>query len=313
MQKLKAILTLIRFPNLVFIFLTQIIAYYFIICPAVAKSSALPTLNFQSSTLLFISTVLIAAAGYIINDYFDLNIDQINKPDKVVVNHGVSRRWAIFWHMLLSLLGFFFTVLALSPFQFWYLVLANLLCIVMLWLYSTNFKRQLLIGNVVISLLTSWVILIIYFSKTPITFESVTSSDGADIRLFRLTMLFAAFAFVISLVREVLKDMEDRIGDQQYGCRTMPIVWGLQASRVFIYVWLIVLAGTLILLQFYVIAYGWWLSITYCLLLIVIPLLLVLRKLASAQTQHDFHSLSNRIKWIMLTGILSMLFFAYYF
>ncbi|MCA6479747.1 MAG: UbiA family prenyltransferase, partial [Chitinophagaceae bacterium] len=109
------------------------------------------------------------------------------------------------------------------------------------------------------------------------------------------------------------KDMEDRIGDQQYGCRTMPIVWGLQASRVFIYVWLIVLAGTLILLQFYVIAYGWWLSITYCLLLIVIPLLLVLRKLASAQTQHDFHSLSNRVKWIMLTGILSMLFFAYYF
>ncbi len=257
--------------------------------------------------------MLIAAAGYIINDYFDLNIDQINKPDKVVVNHGVSRRWAIFWHMLLSLLGFFFTVLALSPFQFWYLVLANLLCIVMLWLYSTNFKRQLLIGNVVLSLLTSWVILIIYFSKTPITFESVTSTDGADIRLFRLTMLFAAFAFVISLVREVLKDMEDRIGDQQYGCRTMPIIWGLQASRVFIYVWLIVLAGTLILLQFYVIAYGWWLSITYCLLLIVIPLLLVLRKLASAQTQHDFHSLSNRIKWIMLTGILSMLFFAYYF
>jgi 4-hydroxybenzoate polyprenyltransferase len=126
-------------------------------------------------------------------------------------------------------------------------------------------------------------------------------------------MLFAAFAFVISLVREVLKDMEDRIGDQQYGCRTMPIVWGLQASRVFIYVWLIVLAGTLILLQFYVIAYGWWLSITYCLLLIVIPLLLVLRKLASAQTQHDFHSLSNWVKWIMLTGILSMLFFAYYF
>ncbi|MCA6480929.1 MAG: geranylgeranylglycerol-phosphate geranylgeranyltransferase [Chitinophagaceae bacterium] len=302
-----AFLRLVRWQNLLFIVITQCCYEYGIYLPIYK------THDLRQFIFLVIASVLIAAAGYIINDYFDLNIDQINKPDKVVVNHGVSRRWAIFWHMLLSLLGFFFTVLALSPFQFWYLVLANLLCIVMLWLYSTNFKRQLLIGNVVISLLTSWVILIIYFSKTPITFESVTSSDGADIRLFRLTMLFAAFAFVISLVREVLKDMEDRIGDQQYGCRTMPIVWGLQASRVFIYVWLIVLAGTLILLQFYVIAYGWWLSITYCLLLIVIPLLLVLRKLASAQTQHDFHSLSNRIKWIMLTGILSMLFFAYYF
>jgi 4-hydroxybenzoate polyprenyltransferase len=256
---------------------------------------------------------LIAAAGYIINDYFDLNIDQINKPDKVVVNHGVSRRWAIFWHMLLSLLGFFCTVLALSPFHFWYLIFANLICIVLLWLYSTNFKRQLLIGNIVISLLTSWVILIVFFSKSPISLQAVTSPDQAAIRLFRLTMLYAAFAFVISLIREVLKDMEDRMGDQQYGCRTMPIVWGLQASRVFIYVWIIVLAGTLLLLQVYVVAYGWWLSIAYCLLLIVLPLLLILQQLSSAQTQPDFHRLSSWIKWVMLTGIFSMLFFAYYF
>ncbi|MFN9590293.1 MAG: geranylgeranylglycerol-phosphate geranylgeranyltransferase, partial [Bacteroidota bacterium] len=263
--------------------------------------------------LLVVASVLIAAAGYIINDYFDLNIDQINKPEKVVVNHGVSRRWAIFWHMLLSLLGFFCTVLALSPFHFWYLIFANLICIVLLWLYSTNFKRQLLIGNVVISLLTSWVILIVFFSKSPISLQSVTSPDQAAIRLFRLTMLYAAFAFVISLIREVLKDMEDRVGDQQYGCRTMPIVWGLQASRVFIYVWIIVLAGTLLLLQVYVIAYGWWLSIAYCLLLIVLPLLRILQKLSTAQTQQDFHRLSSWVKWVMFTGILSMLFFAYYF
>jgi 4-hydroxybenzoate polyprenyltransferase len=259
------------------------------------------------------ASVLIAAAGYIINDYFDLNIDQINKPDKVVVNHGVSRRWAIFWHMLLSLLGFFFTVLALPPSLFWYLVLANLLCIILLWLYSTNFKRQLLIGNVVISLLTSWVILIVFFSKSPLSLESVATIDTSSIRLFRLTMLYASFAFIISLVREVLKDMEDRIGDQQYGCRTMPIVWGLQASRVFVYVWLIVLSGSLLLLQLYVVAYGWWLSITYCILLIILPVGMVIRKLSTAQTQQDFHHLSQRIKFIMFTGILSMLFFAYYY
>jgi 4-hydroxybenzoate polyprenyltransferase len=157
------------------------------------------------------------------------------------------------------------------------------------------------------------VILIIFFSKSPISLQAVTSPDQAAIRLFRLTMLYAAFAFVISLIREVLKDMEDRMGDQQYGCRTMPIVWGLQASRVFIYVWIIVLAGTLLLLQVYVVAYGWWLSIAYCLLLIVLPLLLILQQLSSAQTQPDFHRLSSWIKWVMLTGIFSMLFFAYYF
>ncbi len=302
-----AFLRLVRWQNLLFIVITQCCYEYGIYLPIYK------THDLTQFILLVIASVLIAAAGYIINDYFDLNIDQINKPDKVVVNHGVSRRWAIFWHMLLSLLGFFCTVLALSPFHFWYLIFANLICIVLLWLYSTNFKRQLLIGNIVISLLTSWVILIIFFSKSPISLQAVTSPDQAAIRLFRLTMLYAAFAFVISLIREVLKDMEDRMGDQQYGCRTMPIVWGLQASRVFIYVWIIVLAGTLLLLQVYVVAYGWWLSIAYCLLLIVLPLLLILQQLSSAQTQPDFHRLSSWIKWVMLTGIFSMLFFAYYF
>jgi 4-hydroxybenzoate polyprenyltransferase len=304
---LGAFLRLVRWQNLLFIVITQCCYEYGIYLPIYK------THDLTQFILLVVASVLIAAAGYIINDYFDLNIDQINKPEKVVVNHGVSRRWAIFWHMLLSLLGFFCTVLALSPFHFWYLIFANLICIVLLWLYSTNFKRQLLIGNVVISLLTSWVILIVFFSKSPISLQSVTSPDQAAIRLFRLTMLYAAFAFVISLIREVLKDMEDRVGDQQYGCRTMPIVWGLQASRVFIYVWIIVLAGTLLLLQVYVIAYGWWLSIAYCLLLIVLPLLRILQKLSTAQTQQDFHRLSSWVKWVMFTGILSMLFFAYYF
>lgn len=302
-----AFLRLVRWQNLLFIVITQCCYEYGIYLPIYK------THDLTQFILLVVASVLIAAAGYIINDYFDLNIDQINKPEKVVVNHGVSRRWAIFWHMLLSLLGFFCTVLALSPFHFWYLIFANLICIVLLWLYSTNFKRQLLIGNVVISLLTSWVILIVFFSKSPISLQSVTSPDQAAIRLFRLTMLYAAFAFVISLIREVLKDMEDRVGDQQYGCRTMPIVWGLQASRVFIYVWIIVLAGTLLLLQVYVIAYGWWFSIAYCLLLIVLPLLRILQKLSTAQTQQDFHRLSSWVKWVMFTGILSMLFFAYYF
>ena len=261
---------------------------------------------------IILASVLIAAAGYIINDYFDLNIDQINKPDRVIVNNTVSRRWAIFWHLVLSLLGLFFTVLALPPSLFWYLILANLFSILLLWLYSTNFKKQLLRGNVIISILTSWVILIVFFSKSPLSVDNIITADHREIRLFRLTMLYAGFAFIISLIREVLKDMEDRVGDARYGCRTMPIEWGLPASKVFVAVWIIVLAGTLVILQLYVLAYGWWLSIVYCLLAIVVPLLIVLSKLTAANTQQDFHLLSRYVKAIMFTGILSMLFFYYY-
>lgn len=306
MKTILAFLKLIRWQNLLFIVITQILYEYCIYLPIYGSHS-----TYQLGFIV-LASVLIAAAGYIINDYFDLNIDQINKPDRVIVNNAVSRRWAIFWHLAFSLLGLFFTVLALPPSLFWYLILANLLSILLLWLYSTNFKKQLLIGNVIISILTSWVILILFFSKTPLSVDNIISADHKEIRLFRLTMLYAGFAFIISLIREVLKDMEDRIGDARYGCRTMPIVWGLPASKVFVAVWIIVLAGTLVILQLYVLAYGWWLSIVYCLLAIVVPLLIVLSKLTAANTQQDFHLLSRYVKAIMFTGILSMLFFYYY-
>lgn len=306
MKTILAFLKLIRWQNLLFIVITQILYEYCIYLPIYGSHS-----TYQLGFIV-LASVLIAAAGYIINDYFDLNIDQINKPDRVIVNNAVSRRWAIFWHLAFSLLGLFFTVLALPPSLFWYLILANLLSILLLWLYSTNFKKQLLIGNVIISILTSWVILILFFSKTPLSVDNIISADHKEIRLFRLTMLYAGFAFIISLIREVLKDMEDRTGDARYGCRTMPIVWGLPASKVFVAVWIIVLAGILVILQLYVLAYGWWLSIVYCLLAIVVPLLIVLSKLTAANTQQDFHLLSRYVKAIMFTGILSMLFFYYY-
>jgi len=306
LKTIIAFLKLIRWQNLLFIVITQILYEYCIYLP-IYESHSTNQLGF-----IILASVLIAAAGYIINDYFDLNIDQINKPDRVIVNNAVSRRWAIFWHLVLSLLGLFFTVLALPPSLFWYLILANLLSILLLWLYSTNFKKQLLIGNVIISILTSWVVLILFFSKTPLSVDNIITADHKEIRLFRLTMLYAGFAFIISLIREVLKDMEDRVGDARYGCKTMPIVWGLPASKVFVAVWIIVLAGTLVILQLYVLPYGWWLSIVYCLLAIVAPLLIVLSKLTSAQSQQDFHLLSRYVKGIMFTGILSMLFFYYY-
>ncbi len=306
MKTILAFLKLIRWQNLLFIVLTQILYEYCIYLPIYGSHST------HQLGFIILASVLIAAAGYIINDYFDLNIDQINKPNRVIVNNAVSRRWAIFWHLVLSLLGLFFTVLALPPSLYWYLILANLFSILLLWLYSTNFKKQLLIGNLIISILTSWVILILFFSKSPLSVDNIITADHKEIRLFRLTMLYACFAFIISLIREVLKDMEDRIGDARYGCKTMPIVWGLPASKVFVAVWIIVLTGTLVILQLYVLAYGWWLSIVYCLLAIVAPLLIVLSKLTAANTQQDFHLLSRYVKAIMFTGILSMLFFYYY-
>ncbi len=310
MKLIAAFLRLIRWPNLVFIVLTQCL-FEWAIYGRVYPSNNLTAFS-NTFIQLLIASVFIAAAGYIINDYFDQNIDQVNKPEKMVVNVIINRRWVIFWHMTLSLAGLFFTALALPINQYWHLVLGNLAAILLLWLYSTNFKKQLLIGNVLISFLTAWVILILFFAKYPLVMHEMLGLDHDKVRFFRLTILYAAFAFIISLVREVVKDMEDMEGDQKYGCRTMPIVWGIRATKVFVAVWLVVLIAALLILQFYVLGLGWWHSALYCLLFIIIPLAVIVHKLYKAHTIKEYHHLSTLIKWVMFTGILSMVFFQFY-
>lgn len=311
MKVIAAFFKLIRWPNLVFIILTQVLfeyCIYFRVFP--------PSMRYQGEQqqffLLMAASVCIAAAGYIINDYFDLNIDQINKPDKVVVNSIISRRWVILWHLLLSLAGLILTITALPHKLYLPLIMANTISIFLLLLYSSTLKKRLLIGNVLISLLTAWVIAIIFFSKMNESFLQGKGDEILHVRFFRLTVLYAGFAFIISLIREVIKDMEDIEGDRKYECRTMPIVWGLNASKVFVAVWLSVLITILFILQLYVWQFDWWFSILYCTGLIIIPLIWVFKKLFTATSSKDFHQLSTAVKMIMFTGILSMFFFLFY-
>jgi 4-hydroxybenzoate polyprenyltransferase len=302
-------LRLIRWPNLVFILLAETLFHFCIYKPLYPSST--PTVDLHFS-LILLTYLFIAAAGYIINDYFDINIDQVNKPERVVVGSFISRRWVIFWHLLLSVMGIYISTIAFPFESYWHIHLSNLLTILLLWFYSTNFKKDFLIGNVVISLLTAWSIAVVYFSK--FTIQEILHpniNDTANFRFAKLMVLYSVFAFILTLVREALKDMEDMEGDQKFGCKTLPIVWGLKPTKVYIGVWLIVVIGCLAFIQLYVIPFGWWYSIVYCMLTIVTPLGLVLKKLNKAYTSNDFKRLSLLVKMAMFAGIMSMLFFYY--
>ena len=307
MKLLLSFCKLIRWPNLFFIVLTQCLFQYCIYNPLYhINSSDTPTSFF----LMMLASVFIAAAGYAINDYFDVNIDQVNKPTKVVVSNIISRRWVIFWHFFFSLSGIYLTLIAFSFQQYWHIHLANLLSILLLWFYSTNIKKKLLIGNVLIAILTAWVMGVVYFSKFTMTeLIMVRNTTPTDLRLFKLMILYAAFAFVLTIIREALKDIEDMEGDAKFGCRTLPIVWGLKATKVYLAVWLVVVISVLTIIQLYVVPFGWWLSILYCVVFIIAPLVLVLYKLNKSFTSHDFNILSNWVKLAMLAGVLSMVFF----
>ncbi len=303
-----AFFRLIRWPNLVFIFLTQVLFYYLILLPGFG---GLPATSYPNKLTLLLfcllsaSSVLIAAAGYIINDYFDLNIDRVNKPERLVVDKIIKRRWTILWHWILSgigvLLGFYVSWALRNPI----VGLANLGCVFLLWFYSTTFKRKLLIGNIIISLLTAWVILVLWVAEVRVRADEPYREIIA--RLFKFAIVYSGFAFILSLIREVVKDIEDMAGDEKYGCRTMAIVWGVNVAKVFAGTWLAVLTGALIILQFYVLQKAWWPLILYGVVLLDLPLVWILRKLYQAQTKRQYHVLSNVIKGVMLAGILSML------
>lgn len=329
MKLVTAFLRLVRWPNLVFIVLTQALFYYCIIVPLLngpygrsippGYNGPLPAGLFFPAAgfwVLSLASVCVAAAGYIINDYFDLNIDLINKPQKLVVEKIIQRRWAIMWHWIFSILGVGLSVYAgylLPGISAWLLGLLNTGAVLLLIIYSVSLKKQLLTGNIAIAALSAWVIVILFFA----TDKYHTMDDGRvywldKTRLFRFTMVYAVFAFITTLVREVIKDLEDMEGDARHGCKTMPVVWGINPAKVYAGVWIVVLEGLLIALQFYTWRFGWYTGVVYVLLALVLPLLYLLRELRRAMVPADYHRLSTITKAIMLAGILSMLFFLVY-
>jgi 4-hydroxybenzoate polyprenyltransferase len=317
MKLTGSILKLVRWPNLFFILLTQVLFYYCFVNPSNSNrfQDYQNLLSPGLFLMLIIASITIAAGGYIINDYFDLNIDKINKPTEQVIGKHVSRRWAIALHLLFSTAGILLSFYISYKIGNLLIGVLNLLTVVLLWFYSTTFKKQLLVGNLIISLLTAWVILVIYLCELRFYLLFVTNEQQHHeyIRqLFKVTILYSSFAFIISLVREVVKDIEDMEGDKKYGCKTMPIAWGIPASKVFVATWLIVLIAALIIFQFYALQLHWWGSAIYCIIFIILPLVYIFRNLYRAAVSAHYKNLSLWLKLTMLSGILSMIIFKFY-
>lgn len=235
--------------------------------------------------LLTFATVCIAAAGYIINDYYDVKIDAINRPDRILVGRAIRRRRAMFAHIILSFVG-----IAIG---FWLSIpvgLINLGAVLLLWGYSARLKKMLLIGNVVVALLSASMLLVV--------------AVHAD-TLNKVTLGYAFFALLISLIREIIKDMEDVKGDASFDCRTLPIVAGLRNTKLVLYPIIALFLGFLIVVILH--PKTSLIFDVYMLLLVLLPSVWLVIKLVRADRKRDFTFLSNLNKFIMLTGILSML------
>jgi 4-hydroxybenzoate polyprenyltransferase len=273
---IESLLKLTRFGNLMIIGFAQYFTAAFLI--------GRETIYDFRLLLLSISTVLIAAAGYIINDYYDVKIDYINKPERVVIGKSITRRYAILFHIALSALG-----ILIGFYLSWRIAAVNILSVFLLWLYSNNLKRLPFIGNLAVAILTSAAIYVV---------DILYRTNGS------LVIIYALFAFFMTLVREIIKDMEDLKGDNTFGCKTLPIVWGIRKTKMIIYAILTIFSITVLVLNALYEA----LPFQYYLILLFVPLLWLFYRLIRADMKKDFSLLSTFCKVIMLLGILSMSF-----
>lgn len=308
-ERLKAVARLIRLPNLLIIILIQYLLRYCILVPFIYSGSPTAISTFTDFSLLVLVTVLIAAGGYVINDYFDIKIDLINRPDKLAVNRIISPRGTIKLHMILNtiaiLIGFYLAYRIRSfSFGFIFPFISGLL-----WIYSAKYKRVLIWGNIIVSTLSAFVILIVglfefFWSRTnPVFFVTIVPDLQWINRVF---FAYSLFAFLVSLFREIIKDMEDYGGDEPNDCRTLPVVAGLRFSK-FVVAALIIF--TILLLgygQIILFRMGLNLLFWYFIIAVQIPALYLFIELFRTKGKSDYHFLSLLSKLIMIAGILSL-------
>jgi 4-hydroxybenzoate polyprenyltransferase len=270
----ESFLRLTRAWNLLIIVFAQYFTAYFL-----AQADVLHDIKLF---LLSLSTVLIAAGGYVINDYYDVKIDYVNNPDRVVVGKTIHRRFAILLHVALSALGIF-----VGLFVSWKLAMVNVFSVSVLWFYSNLLKRLPFIGNLTVALLTgaSIVVIILLYNTNTI-----------------MILIYALFSFFMTLVREIIKDMEDLKGDNTYGCKTLPIVWGIRKTKITLYLLIFIFIMTVAIINYLYVN----LEVIYFVMLLFVPLAWLSARLAKADTKKDYGWLSSFCKVIMLLGILSM-------
>lgn len=276
---IKGLLKISRPSNLLIVVFAQLMTAHFLV---ETTRQGVPVLQDINLYLIVLSTVIIAAAGYMINDYYDVKIDYVNKPEEVIIGKGMKRRVVIFLHTILNFSGIGIGYLV-SP----RVAVINFFAAFLLWWYSNALKRLPFVGNLTVALLTGASIWIIGYYY-----------QNAEL----LVLTYAIFAFFLNLIREILKDIEDRHGDRKHGCQTLPIVFGFRNTKYIIFLIAFVFVIAILVVTFKINK----LSLFYYFGGLSFLFFLFMYKIYQADRKAHFTQLSLLSKLLMLAGILSM-------
>lgn len=293
------ILNLIRWKNLFLLVLVQLLIKY-----ALLESFQIATtLNGFGILILILATLCLAAAGNIINDIYDVETDLVNKPQRVVVGKTLSEKTAynlfFAFNIIGVLLGFYISHLVNKSGLFSIFVIIS----AALYIYASYLKQIPVIGNLVISALVAFSLVIVgIFDLLP---AINPSNKETQVTFFKIILDYASFAFIINLIREMVKDLEDIDGDYKAKINTLPIIIGRSRANKIVFALTLV---TIFAVIFYISTYLYKqiIAVIYFLILVVAPLIYISIKLFVAKNKKDYSHISLVLKFIMLFGILSM-------
>ena len=299
-------LQLIRWKNLAMIAYIFILIKYFFL-----NALSIPSfLNDFQYALFTLSVILISAAGYVVNDIYDTGMDKINKPKKVVVGKSISKDQAFNIYTGLNLAGLaigFYLSYLVDHINFAFVYVASSL---LLYQYAVSFKKILLVGNLIISLLGGISVFIV------VLYDLLPAIDNENRELiyqaFKIISVYSVFAFVITLIREIVKDIEDIEGDRKFGVKSLAIEIGIDRTKKIASVISLLPLITIFYYALNFLAIQTY-SLIYIFIFIELPLLYFAVKINLANKKSDFKKMSTLLKVIMFTGISSIFVFTLIF
>jgi 4-hydroxybenzoate polyprenyltransferase len=310
MNALLAIIRLLRLPNLVIVFLTQLIPYWLVLRPAILRAGGIPVLNQHTFGLIALATVLTTLAGYLLNDYYDRNIDAINKPRRVVWGKHLPASLGLLSYAgvlaVVHILAFYIDY-TLRPNSHWPLLVFPGVSF-LLFLYAWQLKCTAIIGNLLVSFLCALVpIILLLPEERPIWLSSFQQPERMQEAVF-LVYLYALFAFVTNLMREQVKDLEDFMGDSACGCNTLAVMRGPRfAKKPAAFTGLTAVILIMILLFFWQQTGAPLYQIIAGVLLLLLPSLIATVLVFRATGPKDFSNASLYVKIVMFAGLFLLL------
>ncbi|MBR6034570.1 MAG: geranylgeranylglycerol-phosphate geranylgeranyltransferase [Paludibacteraceae bacterium] len=310
MEKFKDIMRLVRWSNLLFLAALVWLMEKWVAVPVLDKAAFGEQLPWYVLLLVGAAIVLIAAGGYVINDYFDVKIDRINRPDEVIVTRSVSKPAAMRLSVGLSGIGVVCGIAVAVLMRSMTLGIIFVLVPGLLWFYSSSYKRLFMVGNLTIALLaglTPMIVAMTNVAQLQLLYEAILPYTSLEHDLYAWLGGFALFAFLLTWIREIVKDLQDQMGDRELECHSMPVVWGEKWTKVFVTLLIVSALALIGRLWWHVLPFptSWTsLSTRYIVLGIVIPLLGSLWLLWSAKIPSDYKTCQQVIKLTMLLGML---------